>query len=76
MAEPEDLTPFELLSAAHNAALGIVVETEDADRLRQRLYAERKKDPDFANISILTSRTSPATELLLIKGAPSNDEEH
>jgi hypothetical protein len=55
------------LYQAVNSPHGIVLETSDPERLRQKLYAERKKDPDLASISITISRTSPESQLLLVK---------
>lgn len=55
------------LYQALNSEFGIVLTTLDPERLRQRLYTERKKDPDLACISINISRTSPETEVWLVK---------
>lgn len=55
------------LYLALNSEFGIVVETDDPERLRQKLYVERKKDPDLSCISITISRTQPETQLLLVK---------
>lgn len=62
-----DLPLIDYLYRALNSELGIVLETPDPERLRQKLYAERKKDPDLACISINISRTQPATQLWLVK---------
>lgn len=58
---------IDLLYQALRAPLGVVVKTTDPDRLRQKLYAERKKDEDLACISIMKSRTAPDSEILLVK---------
>lgn len=63
---------LEILYEAYRADLGIIVQTNDPERLRQKLYAERKKDPDLACLSFRISPTSPASELLIIKKAASN----
>jgi len=55
------------LYAAVNSELGIVLRANDPERLRQKLYVARKTDPDLAKISITISRTSPESELLLVK---------
>jgi len=41
--------------------VGIVIETNDPERLRQRLYAARRDamEEDFAKISIVISPTNP-----------------
>lgn len=48
-----DLT--ELLYDALRTPLGTVVQTEDAERLRQRLYAIRKECEDFTSLSFVIS---------------------
>jgi len=45
----------ELLYDATRSPLGIVLETNDPERLRQRLYAIRKDNPDFEALSFLIS---------------------
>lgn len=55
------------LYAALNAKYGVIVRTDNVELLKAKLYAERKKDPDLACISIATSRTCPESELLLVK---------
>ena len=58
---------LELLYAAYREPLGIVVTTNDPERLRQKLYAERKKDPDLACLSFRISPTSPNNQLFIVK---------
>lgn len=62
-----DPTHLDLLYQAYNAQFGIVVQTNSPDTLRQKLYAARKSDPDLACLSFTLSRTSPETELLIVK---------
>lgn len=62
-----DLPLIDYLYQALRSEIGIVVETSDPEKLRQKLYAERKKDPDLACISINISRTQPESQLWLIK---------
>lgn len=62
-----DLPLIHYLYQALNSELGIVIETADPERLRQKLYAERKKDPDLARISINISRTQPESQIWLTK---------
>lgn len=61
----------ELLYQALASDYGIIVtEPTDVERLRQRLYAARKEQPQFKTISILSSPTAPKTELWLAKRPP------
>lgn len=55
------------LYAALNSEHGIIISTDNIELTKAKLYAERKKDPDLARISITTSRENPTTELLLVK---------
>lgn len=50
-----DLDLTELLYDALRTPLGIVIQTEDPDRLRQRLYPIRKGHEDFAQLSFVIS---------------------
>jgi hypothetical protein len=45
----------ELLYTAYHADFGICVQTNDAERLRQKLYALRKENPDFDPLSFIIS---------------------
>lgn len=65
MAEPSDL--LELLYRALHSAHGIVVETEDATRLKQQLYKARASDPDLACLSFLTSPFNPQGQIIILK---------
>lgn len=58
---------IDFLYKALNSEFGVIVRTDNPERLRQKLYAERKKDPDLACISINISRTQPESEILLVK---------
>jgi len=62
-----ELPLINFLYQALNSESGVVVSTTDPERLRQKLYAERKKDPDLSCISINISRTQPESQLWLIK---------
>lgn len=55
------------LYQALHAEYGVIVQTNDPQRARQKLYAEQRKDEALKGISILISRTSPESELLLVK---------
>lgn len=48
-----DLT--ELLYDALRTPLGTVIQTEDAERLRQKLYAIRRESEEFAQLSFVIS---------------------
>lgn len=63
---------LEILYEAYRADLGVIVQTNDPERLRQKLYAERKKDPELACLSFRISPTAPESELLIIKKAAPN----
>lgn len=58
---------LELLYAALNSEYGVVVETNDPQRLRTKLYGLRKEDPDLHCLSMTISPTSPANELWIMK---------
>lgn len=59
---------IDILYQALNAKIGVVVRTSEPEKLRQKLYAERRKDPDtFANLAIMLSRTSPESEIWVMK---------
>lgn len=58
---------LELLYDALHADLGVVVETNDPERLRQKLYTIRKGYPEFECISFWISPFYPDTELWIGK---------
>lgn len=52
------MTPLDLTTLLYDALrtrLGTVIETEDPERLRQRLYAVRKDSEEFAPLSFVIS---------------------
>lgn len=56
MSKLQELEHKALLYAALDAEYGVVVETSDAERLRQKLYAIRKEDLEvFASLSFILS---------------------
>ena len=59
----------DLLYQALASESGIEVETSSPDRLRQKLYAERRKaeDPDLNSLSFVISPTHPTTHLWIIR---------
>lgn len=58
---------LEILYSAYNAEIGVIVRTDNPERLRQKLYAERKKDPDLACLSFRISPTNPDSELFIMR---------
>ena len=44
-----------LLYEALGSPIGIIVKTNDAERLRQQLYPLRKADPDLAGLAFVIS---------------------
>jgi hypothetical protein len=73
MSHPVPL--LDLLYEALNSESGIVVETNSPERLRAKLYVEKKKDSDFECLSFSISRTSPESELLIVKTSKSRSAE-
>lgn len=62
------LNLLEILYEADHSPLGTVVETEDSERLRQKLYALRKeRSPEFDHLSFILSPAAPATQLWIGK---------
>ena len=64
---------IDILYKALRAEIGIVVRTNDPERLRQKLYAARKEDEDLASLRITISRTSPENELWIVKNNGTED---
>jgi len=69
-----DLPLAELLYQAYNSPLGIVVETDDPDFLRQKLYPIRKGNPELHCLAFILSPINP-TDLWIIKQGVPNDAE-
>lgn len=64
---------LELLYDGLNAEIGVVVETNDPERLRQKLYSIRKENSAFACLSFWISPMYP-TENLWIGKSRAPDE--
>lgn len=64
---PINLT--EALYRALHSEHGIVLSSSAPDKLRQKLYAERKKldDPQLTCLRFAASRTNPESQLLIVK---------
>ena len=71
-----DHAETEALYRALNSPLGVILRTNDPDRLRQKLYRVRKNlsDPDLDRLRFTTSRTNPESELLIINTGGKNAE--
>ena len=63
-----ELSPTVLYEAL-SSEFGVIIQTDNPELTRQRLYAMRKllKDPDLDCLSILTSPTNPAQDLWIVK---------
>ena len=58
----------EILYDATRSTAGLVIETNDPERLRQRLYALRKDNPDFTNLAFVISPLNGMDLWVLNKG--------
>lgn len=63
----------ELLYDALRTTRGTVIQTEDPERLRQKLYAVRKESEDFAQLSFVISPINGLDLWIVNKG--NNDAE-
>jgi len=66
---------LEILYAAYRAEIGVVVETDNVERLRQTLYRVQKKDPELKCLTFRISPASPETELFILKKGTYNADE-
>lgn len=63
---------LELLYAAKNSEFGTVVETSNAERLRQKLYALRREySPEFVELSFIISPVN-GSDLWILNKETSN----
>lgn len=46
---------------------GIILATPEPEKLRQKLYQVRKKDPELECLSLVISPTNPESELWVVK---------
>lgn len=62
----------EFLYRALDAKIGIVVATDDVERLRAKLYAERRsaENPAFDDLVFKPSNSNPTSELWIVKKNP------
>lgn len=68
MSSRGKLPVIELLYAALNSDLGVIVETSNPQLLRQKLYQVRGDDPALLVLSIVASRTNPENHLWIVRG--------
>lgn len=64
------VTPAQLQAILYEALgtpLGLRVETENPELLRQRLYAERRANPEFDALSLHISPLNPGCEIWIAK---------
>lgn len=59
-----------LLYEALGEPLGLRIETENPELLRQRLYAERRANPEFAVLSLHISPLNPGSEIWIARKEP------
>jgi len=59
----------ELLYDALRTPLGTVIETEDAERLRQKLYAIRRRNEEFAPLAFVISPINGMDLWIVNKGS-------
>lgn len=64
----------ELLYQAYAARIGVVVETDDPVRLRQKLYTIRRDNPDLHCLAILISPTNGRDLWIAKKEVPNGEE--
>lgn len=57
---------IEILYTAFHSELGVCVQTDDPERLRQKLYPLKKEQPDFDCLSFIISPLNPM-DLWIIK---------
>jgi hypothetical protein len=65
-----DIPLLQLLYDALHAPLGIEVETNDPERLRQKLYPLRKADETFADLAFILSPFDTQKLWIVKKGQP------
>lgn len=70
----QSLPLTDLLYEALAAEFGIIIETSNPAALKAKLYSLRKEDEDFLRLSFLTSRTSPVTQIWIVKKPKEADD--
>lgn len=64
---------LEHLYAALHSEHGVVVETDDVERLRHKLYPLRKQHAELSVLSFVVSPENPTTELWIVKARRPSD---
>lgn len=64
----------EILYDATRSSLGLVVETNDAERLRQKFYAIRRENADLAALAFVISPINGSDIWVLNKGSNDGEE--
>lgn len=65
---------LEKMYDALRTPLGIILSTEDPERLRQKLYTLKKERPELSRLSFIISPTNPGRELWIL-ARPGNETE-
>ena len=60
----------DLLYTALGEDLGIIVETNNVNLLRAKLYSVIREDPALTGLSLAVSRTQPESQLWIVKRRP------
>lgn len=71
--KPTNFPLMELLYKALHTPFGIVIETNNAERLRQKLYPLRKEDPDLTCLAFVISPLN-GSDLWIVKQGQPNEE--
>ncbi len=66
-----DPTLLALLCSALRSPYGVIVETDDPEFLRQKLYPMRKSDPDFTPLAFVISPMN-GKDLWILNRGPSD----
>lgn len=61
---------LKILIDALASPYGLVVQSNDPLKLRERLYPLRKEEPEFADLSFVLSPTNPKSELWILRRVP------
>jgi hypothetical protein len=69
---PQSLNFIEMLHRALEAPIGVVYRTNSVERLMAKIYEARRASPlpEFDGLSLQPSRSSPTTELWIVKKVP------
>lgn len=71
----DKLRNLEFLYDARRSQFGIVIETSNAERLRQHLYALRRENEEFTPLSFVISPMNGADLWIVNKGSPDAEEQ-